>query len=333
MDPTAKSASARADSMGSAIRLLRCALIVAVAWCVTGAASRLRAAEILVSDGNLVIVGEIERGDEEKLRNLILEQLKQKKRPKALHVYSAGGNLQAAMEIGRHVYTLQLRTVAPRLTSRAGTADARQSKSDQRECDIPGNVGQGQAGVSASSRTLTFDPRSGVGDGRCVCASACFFIWAAGMERIGDAILIHRPSFEPKEFATVSLTEARSLYNRLLPMADKYLREMGIPESLSTRALSIGSDRAEYLTTEELSRLRKSTAYEELIIARCGGIARRPTIDGLLQQRQASGSSKTEAAYGERVSRFFELVRCEYRERHSIYSEGAAAYIEKYGRE
>src|SRR6185369_3256103 len=63
-----------------------------------------------------------------------------------------------------------------------------------------------------------YDPRYGIGDARCTCASACFFIWAAGAEREGDVIMIHRPYVDPQQYAMLGADEAQAAYKKL---ADK----------------------------------------------------------------------------------------------------------------
>jgi hypothetical protein len=113
-----------------------------------------------------MVVGEIMRGDDQ----LFFDRVMEVKECDALVVdlVSPGGDLRVAIQIGLLIRALHLTTQAPEIFG--------QSKHPY--CSI----GRGQP------------PRE---DEKCVCGSACFFIWAAGSERGGEAIYIHRPYIDP----------------------------------------------------------------------------------------------------------------------------------------
>ena len=62
------------------------------------------------------------------------------------------------------------------------------------------------------------------------CSSACVFVLVAGTSknaRDGAAVGIHRPYFEPKEYAGLSLPDAEKRYKELRAFARRYLAEDG----------------------------------------------------------------------------------------------------------
>jgi len=101
------------------------------------------------------------------------------------------------------------------------------------------------------------------------CASACVFILAGGVERNivpGARVRIHRPYFESKSFADLSLQDAQSLYSRQAELSKSYLRDMGMPDALFERMLRVPSQKSVLLTTKDLETLSldgKDPAYEE----------------------------------------------------------------------
>jgi hypothetical protein len=70
------------------------------------------AADIFPVKCGLVVLGEIETGDAEKFRSQLIEQLRGGCSSPRIHLYSPGGRLGVAMQIGEQVYQLQLTTVA-----------------------------------------------------------------------------------------------------------------------------------------------------------------------------------------------------------------------------
>jgi hypothetical protein len=115
-----------------------------------------------------------------------------------------------------------------------------------------------------------FDPASGKGDPRCTCGSACFLIWAAGSERKGDVIAIHRPYFSPEAFARLDAGAARAAYQRLADDARSYLNKVGIPGPIIDRMMNIDSKSASYLSAQELNHLSMAHHWQEMKLAKCG---------------------------------------------------------------
>lgn len=102
-----------------------------------------------------------------------------------------------------------------------------------------------------------------------VCASACFFIWAAGKERSGDAVAVHRPYFDPAYYHNLPLAEARKRFASMTEKARQFLDAQGVTKELIAKIFSANSREAIFLSKSELSQLRLKPFYDELLIARC----------------------------------------------------------------
>jgi hypothetical protein len=63
----------------------------------------------------------------------------------------------------------------------------------------------------------------------CICASACFFVWAAGVPRKGTAVGLHRPSFHGDYPGTVA--DAQAQYTHAIKAARDYLDFMEVPSA------------------------------------------------------------------------------------------------------
>jgi hypothetical protein len=263
-----------------------------------------KAADIIVHEGSILLVGRIEAGDDEKFRRTVVAEIRRRGHEKPpvsfLHIYSPGGNLSAALKIGEQVHLLQLETVAPTMRPHVRTnfatgtpiPDTRLPQSEPRSCDLPGERERRERVSDEHRRHLdamiearkkknykyapfdgqfeTFDPKSQRGDARCECTSACFFIWAAGAVRFGDVVGVHRPTFDPTEFSKLSASEARARYDALTEASKSYLTKIGISQELINRVFATSSTNIAYLSQQELGMLRRSPHLEELLIAKCG---------------------------------------------------------------
>jgi hypothetical protein len=64
---------------------------------------------------------------------------------------------------------------------------------------------------------------------QCICASACFLIWVADVERSGWAIMVHRPRDASGAFSSKPAAQASEQYRDTLSRIDNYLRRMEVP--------------------------------------------------------------------------------------------------------
>jgi hypothetical protein len=247
------------------------------------------------------ITGDIAPGDELVFRDRILSYFERGCLPHMVHLNSAGGDLQAAIDIGRQVATLALFTEAPR-----------------GPCNFKGQIVQ------------PFDPRTGTGDRNCICASACFFIWAAGAQRLGNLVVVHRPFFDQKFYSGRPLSEARQRYQAATKVAQDYLTGLDIPDGLVTRMLSTNSRESSFLSEKEIKALRNRRFYEELYIAECGmseaeeeeaakaamkGFKPKTTSEGVARRMEVSGK----------------YIECSSGVLRKILEQGKAEYLRIHG--
>jgi hypothetical protein len=123
------------------------------------------AAEMQLPNGEFYFVGSIISGDSERFRTAIKQA---GPNLQTINLRSAGGNVMEAIKIGRMVKELYLDTGAP-LSPAFGPYAKHNCSSDH-------PMVRGRA--------------------PCLCGSACFFIWAAGLHPFGDLVFLHRISFE-----------------------------------------------------------------------------------------------------------------------------------------
>ena len=191
----------------------------------------LLAAEIRLQNQSYVIEGEIETGDYDKLEALV--------RSKGWYVHSVtigsrGGDMLESLKIGRLIRKMRFATIAP--VSREG---------------------EGPPSIK--------DPSNAT------CASACFLIYIAGVDRFGGALGLHRPAVTDDYLRAIQVDEAIEEYRLLRKMITDYIVEMGIPVVYADRLFSNPRDRIEYLEEEEIQRhfLHEIPEVEDWLSARC----------------------------------------------------------------
>jgi hypothetical protein len=143
-----------------------------------------------------LIKGKIEPGDATRFAQLL------RSNHPFLHdvtLWSPGGSVEEALKIGRLIRKGLIVTYAPS----NGSAEA-----------LYLNPASGWAKKRLGWGSLR-DVRGCEGVD-CNCASACFLIWTAGVERNGSALGVHRPTISSTAFATLPPDRAGILYRQLL---------------------------------------------------------------------------------------------------------------------
>jgi hypothetical protein len=89
------------------------------------------------------------------------------------------------------------------------------------------------------------------------CDSACVFILAAGVERVGDGkVGLHRPAFDPAFFAGLSPTAAHDRYTSLVEnLRQYYVDEMGGSPEAFRIMMTTASTSIRYLSLSEMLEL------------------------------------------------------------------------------
>ncbi|WP_456863676.1 hypothetical protein [Bradyrhizobium sp. USDA 4503] len=189
--------------------------------CVT---TRVEGAEIRPSAaGDLVLEGPIVAGDYEKLRSALLDPYSSNS---DLFLASPGGDLAEAMKIGRLVRRMKISTTVPTVEERSNIRDKIIARHNLRDSQ------------------------------NYVCASACFFIFVAGIHRetvfIGPPNLsIHRPFLSRDDLIRLSSDQAIDAVTGSRKAIEAYLSQMSVPLKYADRMFSVPPDQAYRVTEEE----------------------------------------------------------------------------------
>ena len=103
-----------------------------------------------------------------------------------------------------------------------------------------------------------------------VCASACFFVYAAGTYRAGNILGVHRPRFAEDDLRAMTMEQAASGQVSANEVAALYLRKMGISNSLIEKAATTKPSDIQWLTEAEVKSLSGYIPeYADWIEAQC----------------------------------------------------------------
>src|SRR3954447_19544665 len=147
-----------------------------------------------------LIKGPIVLGDQAKLYDLVRQNHPFLDR---VLLWSSGGLVEEALNMGRLIRKGLIKTEAPLNVSGGPDGDGSLSHPDNNEI--------------CSGRL-------------CHCAGACFFIWASGIERSGNALGIDRPTTTSTSFASLPPDRASVPYRHLMLNIAGYLRDIEIPQ-------------------------------------------------------------------------------------------------------
>jgi hypothetical protein len=129
---------------------------------------------------------------------------------------SSGGNLSEALRIGRLIRQLALEVRAP----------ADRSQPLVRLQDAANNT----------------------------CASACFFLYVAGVSRQGSVLGIHKPSLPADEYFAIGLDGAVAANQKIEEATVAYLDLMGAPERYARLMLTTSSAQMLWLSHDDIAR-------------------------------------------------------------------------------
>jgi hypothetical protein len=218
--------------------------LLAVTLLLSGMASSAWTAEMVIDpNSQLYLIGKIVPGDFERFKSAL------RTAPAGLNTInlrSPGGDVMEAVKIGRLVRSLYLDTLAP-LSPEAGPYAKHNCSSDHPTVRRQGT---------------------------CLCASACFLIWAGGLTPFGDHVYIHRISFDKEYYGSLSPSEADIKYEQGLRVVREYLTEMGVPERYYEKLVRTPSNfsaKVKFLEVMKDFNWIGRPSLNEWMIARCGG--------------------------------------------------------------
>jgi hypothetical protein len=151
---------------------------------------------------------------------------------------SPGGDVEEAIKIGRLIRELKIKTNVPI-----------QSKGP--------HACYGQKPLMAEN---------------CTCESACFLIFAGGVDRSGYIVGLHRSYYPHQYLRTMSAEEATSRTKAARAKVDQYLTDMEVPRSFIDRALATPSEDMDFLTSTEIEKYFSGFTpdVDEWVKAKCG---------------------------------------------------------------
>lgn len=185
----------------------------------------------------ITIRGKIEKGDFEKIKKVIEDNKHRNKWIISVRLVSPGGDIVEAIKIGKLIRNNFIPTFAPLYFEGKPIC----------------------AGLSEEQ----------VDNGECGCTSACFLIWAAGVDRKGNVLGLHRPYFQKEYFKDLSASEAEIKYATMSNDVRIYLANMDIPENIIEKMFATGSDEILYIDEAIVESINKVPFFDEWIKASC----------------------------------------------------------------
>jgi hypothetical protein len=228
------------------------------------------------------LVGQINSGDDDIFKGEMLAQIRQGHIVSALQLYTPGGDVDAAISIGEQARLLQIQTVAPF-----------------------------KDGNGHFCRYGQFDQIDRNQDDSCDCESACFIIWAAGIDRKGTYVGIHHPYFSKDMYRTLTPERAEEMYTGMANDVRKYLTKMDVPDAIVGKMFRYISTEMYFLDDEELDSLKNPLPWAEQLMAdRCGTLPDGTIFDNSERKQ---------------------VVDCQGEILEAIYARGEQKYLDLYG--
>ncbi len=186
----------------------------------------------------ILIDGVIEKGDAKKFAEQVFQMERQQNSFQVL-LRSPGGSVYEAMEIGGLIRRLMLDTFGP----------------------FPTN------GRPYCPEVDNFPGRAR----SCVCASACFLIYAGGVPRNMAYLLLHRPYVDPVANARLDVDKSATLVAKMRVDVGAYLRRMEVPRDYVETMFATPSNSAVPIDHDAMrDRIAGyPSAIEEWLMAQC----------------------------------------------------------------
>ena len=140
------------------------------------------------------------------------------------------------------------------------------------------------------------------------CASACFLIYVAAVERsaLVPSVGIHRPYFPSSEFDGMSLEEAQTKHRWLMDTIRQYLEEQDVPRYLIERMFSLASTEIYWLNRRDLDAIgRRANWWDQVLVNRC-------KLDKRLEQKYLSGETHPQTREAEAEKHIYDVAVCAY---------------------
>ena len=86
------------------------------------------------------------------------------------------------------------------------------------------------------------------------CASACFFLYVAGVRRQGSVLGIHKPSLPADEYFSLGLDGSVTAHRRIQEATADYLDQMGVPARYASMMMAGSSTDMIWLAPEDVAK-------------------------------------------------------------------------------
>lgn len=153
-----------------------------------------------------------------------------------VHLASKGGSITESMKIGEALRSLYLKTAAPLV--------------------------KGKSWIRLQSPSNS------------VCASSCFLIFVAGIERSGYVVGLHRPYLTPDDYKNMSLSESQNSFEVVKSKVGAYLAKMNVPGKYFDMMISARPEELRWLSTGEIQQDFSGyiPAVHEFMNAKCSRV-------------------------------------------------------------
>jgi len=230
-------------------------LLICIIGITSAGAAEIRIESSRGATPGFVLEGEIKPGDFETFKSLVSSN----EAATELYLASYGGNVGEAIKIGILVRLLNMSTV------------------------VPGKPLTNQELVAAARRHDLKDDRKDY-----MCASACFFIFVAGIHRradgFGSAILgIHRPALSNDNLEKLGPDRAATVDSQARTTIEKYLRAMDVPAKYAEDMYTVPKGRILWIRNDEFK-----SDFEGFIPALRGFVKGRCAALAAEQKRKSS---------------------------------------------
>jgi hypothetical protein len=227
----------------------------------------------------ILISGPIQSGDAQKFTNLLRQN-----HPfvGGVTIASPGGSVEDALKMGRLIRRHLLSTRVPFYSLDASNGTGGTIPEGERVCEGP----------------------------RCICASACFLVWAGGYSRDGEVLGIHSPSIKSTSFSELPADRASKLYRELISDIGRYLEDVDIPRKFRDLMSDTSSNDMRWLTSKEAEALTNPSSIWTWIAASCEVMSKQEEHIYWDVRFQRNRSSRDQLLYEALDKKFNETHAC-----------------------
>ena len=239
----------------------------------------------------MLLSGQIVNGDNDKLLQEIKGHF-----VKSIVLASPGGNVQEAMQISTTLNRYFIEAYPAAFTHEHNST-----------------IDQDYVSKFCSSSDPKLEIWNVVQASDCECVSACALIALTApfreMTQHYTSLGLHRPYFDPSQFAKLDEGEARVAYRDLLKEVEEFLAENDVPQSMIETMMSANSTEVHYLSYQEWLQFGWAKPFlEELLISRCDAFAPIYVTEGNLRSELAAIPSVASPERDKALFRFLSFV-------------------------